>query len=109
MVPVTRQTDRIEPRLDAERELVVFGSPQEVSETWLYEDDGDTSDWQGDGRLELRFRLRRDGGALVLSLDADGSYRPAFEAVSVRPVSVPEQIRFEASNGAVRLVQGARA
>ena len=61
MIPVTRQTDGIDPSADTQRELIVFGAPQDVADAYLYEDDGDTSDWQGDGRLELRFQLRRSG------------------------------------------------
>ena len=82
MIPVTQQTDGIDPRTDTQRELIVFGAPQDVSEAYLYEDDGDTSDWKGDGRLEVRFQLRRGSEGVTLTLDTDGSYRPAFEANS---------------------------
>jgi alpha-glucosidase len=109
MVPVTRQTDRIDPRADSSRELIVFGAPQDRSEAYLYEDDGDTSDWRGDHRLELRFRLQRNGSDLVLSPRAVGSYRPPFEAVTVRPVAIEGQIRIEAPGGAVRIERGAQA
>ena len=58
--------DRSERRHAAR--VIVFGAPQDVAEAFLYEDDGDTSDWQGDGRLELRFQLRRSDKDLVLSV-----------------------------------------
>jgi alpha-glucosidase len=109
MVPVTRQTDGIDPRADTQRELIVFGAPDESSEAYLYEDDGDTSDWQGEGRLELRFQLRRSHKDLVLSLNAGGSHRPAFDTISVRPVSVEGQIQIQTPEGAVKIVQGAQA
>ena len=70
MIPVTDQIDRIEPGLDTQRELLVFGVPADVSEAYLYEDDGDTTDWRGERRLELRFRLRRSARTSVLSVDA---------------------------------------
>ncbi len=109
MIPVTRQLDRIDPSVDTERELVLFGGPIDISEAYLYEDDGDTSDWQGKGRLELRFQLRRSEDQLVLSVKTDGSYRPAFETISVRSVDVEGQIQIEASGAAVKIEQGARA
>ena len=99
MIPVTRQTDGIDPSADTQRELIVFGAPQDVADAYLYEDDGDTSDWQGDGRLELRFQLRRSGKDLVLSVDSIGSYRPAFDTVSVHPVAIEGQIRVETPEG----------
>ena len=109
MIPVSRQTDTIEPRADTRRELLVFGPPESVSEAFLYEDDGDTVDWQGEGRLELRFQLRRNNEELVLTLDAGGSYRPAFDTISVRPVGVEGPIRIEAPEAAVKIEHGARA
>ena len=109
MIPVSRQTDRIEPRADTRRELLVFGPPKTVSEAFLYEDDGDTVDWQGEGRLELRFQLRRNDEELVLTLDAGGSYRPAFGMISIRPVAVERPIRIEAPEGAVRIEHGVHA
>jgi alpha-glucosidase len=109
MIPVTRQIDRVDPRLDTQRELLVFGAPRTGSEGFLYEDDGDTADWRGDSRLELRFRLRRDDAGLVLSLDADGSYKPAFETISIRSVAVSDQIRIQMPQGVVQVVQGEQA
>lgn len=109
MIPVTRQVDRIDPHLDTQREMIVFGIPQDASEAYLYEDDGDTTDWQGDSRLELRFQLRRGNNGPELSVDASGSYRPAFDTVAVRAVSVDGQIRIEAPAGVVKIEQGAPA
>jgi alpha-glucosidase len=109
MIPVTRQTDKIDPRADTQRELIVFGAPPKVTDAYLYEDDGDTSDWQGDGRLELRFKLQPGGQDLVLSLDSVGSYQPAYETISVHPVGIEEQIRIEAPEGTIKVGQGAPA
>jgi alpha-glucosidase len=108
MIPMTRQTDRIDPRSDTRRELIVFGTPDERSEAYLYEDDGDTSDWRGQDRLELRFELRRIEKGLVLSIDTNGSYRPAFDTVLVRAVSFEEQIQIRPRENVVRFVQDAR-
>ena len=104
IIPVTRQTDGINPSADTQRELIVFGAPQDVADAYLYEDDGDTSDWQGDGRLELRFQLRRSGKDLVLSVDFIGSYRPAFDTVSVHPVAIEGQIKVETPEGSINVV-----
>jgi alpha-glucosidase len=109
MVPVTRQTDGIDADADTQRELIVFGAPDESSEAYLYEDDGDTSDWRGEGRLELHFQLRRIHDDLMLSLEASGSYRPAFDTIWVRPVSVKGQIQIQIPGGSVKIVQGAQA
>ena len=106
---MTRQTDGIDPSADTQRELIVFGAPQDVADAYLYEDDGDTSDWQGDGRLELRFQLRRSGKDLVLSVDSIGSYRPAFDTVSVHPVAIEGQIRVETPEGSINVVPGTPA
>ncbi len=38
-----------------------------------------------------------------------GSYRPAFDTISVRTVSVDGQIRIEAPAGVVKIEQGAPA
>ena len=109
MIPVTRQTDRVDPGADTQRELIVFGAPQDVSEAYLYEDDGDTSDWQGDSRLELGFQLRRSDKDLVLSLNATGSYRPAFDTIAIRPVAIEGQIRTQGPEGSIKVVLGAPA
>ena len=110
MIPVTNQIDRIEPGLDTQRELLVFGVPADVSEAYLYEDDGDTTDWRGERRLELRFGLRRSKDGLVLSVDNDGSYRPAFDTISVRTVAVDGKIRIDRSkDSAVKIEQGSQA
>jgi alpha-glucosidase len=109
MIPVTRQTDGIDPRTDLKRELIVFGTPLDASESYLYEDDGETSDWQGAGRLELHFQLRQNNGDLVLSADAHGSYQPAFDTISVRPVASAGKIQIQRLDGAVNIVQGAPA
>ncbi|GEO13811.1 TIM-barrel domain-containing protein [Microvirga aerophila] len=109
IIPVTRQTDGINPSADTQRELIIFGAPQDVADAYLFEDDGDTSDWQGDGRLELRFQLRRSDKNLVLSLNSVGSYRPAFDTVSVRAVAVDVPIRIEAPEGSIKVAQGAPA
>ncbi|MBM6594376.1 glycoside hydrolase family 31 protein [Microvirga pudoricolor] len=109
MIPVTRQTDRVDPSLDTQRDLLVFGSPAGESEGFLYEDDGDTTDWKGQGRMELRFRLLREQAGLTLSVDADGSYKPAFEAITVRPVAGLDQLRIRSEGATVRVVQGEKA
>jgi alpha-glucosidase len=105
MVPVGRQADGIDPRRDTTRELIVFGAPEEGSEAYLYEDDGETTDWLGQGRLELRFGLRRDGNDLLLSVDMEGAHRPAFDTVRVRPVSVEKQIRIEKRGDIIKVLQ----
>jgi alpha-glucosidase len=104
MIPVTRQTDGINPSADTQRELIVFGAPQDFADAYLYEDDGDTSDWQGNGRLELRFQLRRSDKDVVLSVDSIGSYRPAFDTVSVHPVAIEGQIKVETPEGSINVV-----
>ena len=38
----------------------------------------------------------------MLSVKTDGSYRPAFETISVRSVDVEGQIQIEASGGPLR-------
>ena len=107
MVPMTRQTDAIDPRGDTERELVVFGAPSTLSEARLYEDDGDTSDWRDGGGLEHHFSLRRDASDLELSCRTKGFYRPAFDAIVVRPISVDGVLRLVSSESAVALVRKA--
>ena len=107
MIAVTKQIDSIDPRTDTQRELIVFGTPRDVSEAYLYEDDGDTSDWQGDSPLQLHFRLRQSGKDLLLSLDTTGSYKPAFDTISIRPVAVHGQIRIQESEGTIKVVEGA--
>ena len=88
----------------------MFGVPADVSEAYLYEDDGDTTDWRGERRLELRFELRRSKDGLVLSVDTDGSYRPAFDTISVRTVAVDGKIRIDTSkDSAVKIEQGSQA
>jgi alpha-glucosidase len=109
MIAVTKQIDSTDPRTDTQRELIVFGAPRDVSEAYLYEDDGDTSDWQGDSPLQLHFRLRQSGKDLLLSLDATGFYKPAFDTILIRPVAVEGQVRIQASEGSVKVVQGAPA
>jgi alpha-glucosidase len=109
MIAVTKQIDSTDPRTDTQRELIVFGAPRDVSEAYLYEDDGDTSDWQGDSPLQLHFRLRQSGKDLLLSLDATGFYKPAFDTILIRPVAVEGQIRVQESEGSVKVVQGAPA
>jgi alpha-glucosidase len=106
MIPVSRQTDGIDPSRDTHRELIVFGAPTERSQAYLYEDDGETSDWRGQGRLVLRFDLRRDGGDLVLSIDTEGAYRPAFDTVQVRPVAIDGPIRIQKSGSGIKAEPG---
>jgi len=108
MIPMTEQTDRIDPSRDMQRELVIFGAPEETSEAYLYEDDGDTSDWQGQSRLELRFELRRSDEGLVLSVKMDGSHRPRFDRVSVRQVSFDDRIQVELKGNILEIVQKAQ-
>jgi alpha-glucosidase len=108
MIPVTDQTDRIDPRLDARRDLMIFGAPGERSEAYLYEDDGDTSDWRGQDRLEMRFDLRRSERGLSLSVDMNGSYRPQFDAISVRSVSFDEDIEIQLQGNALDIVRDAK-
>jgi alpha-glucosidase len=107
MIAVTKQTASIDPRIDTQRELIVFGAPCDVSEAYVYEDDGDTSDWQGDSSLQLHFRLRQSGKDLLLSLDTTGSYKPAFDTIYIRPVAVEGQIRIQGLAGSIKIVQGA--
>ncbi|MCB8822037.1 glycoside hydrolase family 31 protein [Microvirga rosea] len=109
MIPLTRQTDGIDPRTDALRELIVFGAPHDGSEAYLYEDNGDTSDWNGDSRLEIRFQLRRSGKGLELFHTFAGSYRPAFDSVTVRPVAIEGQIRIQETSEAIKVMQGTSA
>lgn len=106
MIPVTMQTDRIDPSTDVQRELIVFGAPSNDAHAYLYEDDGDTSDWNGDRRLELSFALHRHQGEMVLSLESVGRYRPAFDAITIRAVGFDGEIRLPAPQGSVRVVQG---
>jgi alpha-glucosidase len=106
MIPVTTQTDRIDPGTDVRRELIVFGAPSDEAHAYLYEDDGDTADWNGDHRLELRFELRRVQGEFVLSIESAGRYRPAVDAIAIRPVAIDAQIRLPTPQGSVRVVQG---
>jgi alpha-glucosidase len=109
MIPVTEQSGGIDPRTDTQRELIVFGAPEGESESYLYEDDGDTSDWKGEGRLELHIQLRRSETDFVLSVDGKGSFRPAFEQIVVRSVGIEGRIEVHGPSGAVTFVQGARA
>jgi alpha-glucosidase len=109
MIPVTEQSGGIDPRTDTQRELIVFGAPEGESESYLYEDDGDTSDWKGEGRLELHIQLRRSETDCVLSVDGKGSFRPAFEQIVVRSVGIEGRIEVQGPSGAVTFVQGARA
>jgi len=106
MIPVTTQTDRIDPGLDTRRDLMIFGAPDERSEAYLYEDDGDTSDWRGQDRLEMRFDLRRSERGLVLSVDMNGSYRPEFEAITVRTVSFDADIEIRPQGSVLDIVRG---
>jgi len=105
MIPVSRQIDRIDPRRDQHRELIVFGAPHEVREGYLYEDDGDTSDWRGQNRLEVRFELRPVDEGGVLSVTMQGAYRPRFDTVSVRLVSFDGTLKIERQGDGLQVVQ----
>ena len=105
MIPISSQTDRVDPHLDVKRELIVFGAPHDASYAVLYEDDGDTTDWSGESRLEFHFQLERGEGGPSLSVQANGTYRPAFDTIAVHTVAL-DGIRITASAGIVEIVHG---
>lgn len=96
LIPVSGQMDRVDPQSDKQRELIVFGLSQN-SQAYLYEDDGETSDWQGQQHMELCFQARETSNGLTLSVKAEGSYRPAFNAIIVRPASAQMRFHVEAN------------
>jgi alpha-glucosidase len=105
MIPVSEQLDRIDPKRDVNRTLLVFGEPKESSTAELYEDDGDMIDWQARG-LQIGFRLRRDGDALVVSAEAQGAYRPAYDRIVVRRVGDGAPLKVEAGASPIALEIG---
>ncbi|WP_210494061.1 TIM-barrel domain-containing protein [Microvirga antarctica] len=105
MVPLGSQFGGIDPQSDVHRELVVFGSPALPSSTELYEDNGDAASWRSGGGLVVRFTLAPQGGVLVLSYEAAGDYRPAFEELQVRAIS-PGLIIRSTPGEPIKLVPG---
>ena len=109
MIPVTRQTDRIDPRADTQRELIVFGAPQEVPTrtfmrmTAIHRTGRATAGWS------FAFSCSETVRISCCRSTSIGSYRPAFETISVRPVGIEGQIRIEAPEGAIKIEQGAPA
>ena len=105
MVPVSDQLDGIDPARDTSRTLLVFGDPADTSIAELYEDDGDTTDWQANG-LRVDFRSRRDGDRLAVSAEAQGTYKPAFDQIVVQRVGAGRPLRIGTAPGTLPLVIG---
>ena len=71
----------------------------------LYEDDGDMATWRSDG-LALSFHLRRSAIGLELTGEAQGSFRPAFDGMRVRPIGGAEPLSIGTVHGPVTLQLG---
>jgi Galactose mutarotase-like len=71
----------------------------------LYEDDGDMAAWRTDA-LILSFQLCRKATGLELTGRAQGSFRPAFDRLHVRPVGVAEPMSIGTIQGPVTLQLG---
>jgi alpha-glucosidase len=84
------------------RSLLVFGAPAVHSSADLYEDDGDMAAWRTDG-LSLSFHLRRGASGLELTARAQGSFRPSFDRLQVRPVGLAEPLSIGIIDGPVTL------
>jgi hypothetical protein len=80
----------------------VFGAPAVHSSADLYEDDGDMAAWRTDG-LSLSFHLRRGASGLELTARAQGSFRPSFDRLQVRPVGLAEPLSIGIIDGPVTL------
>jgi alpha-glucosidase len=102
LLPVADLDAAGEPR---GRSLLVFGAPAEYSTADLYEDDGDMAAWRTDG-LSLSFHLRRSASGLELTGRAQGSFRPAFARLHVRPVDIAEPLSIGTIDGPVTLQFG---
>jgi alpha-glucosidase len=102
MIPVA---DIDSARGQGARSLVVFGAPAADSTADLYEDDGDMAAWRTDA-LILSFQLCRKATGLELTGRAQGSFRPAFDRLHVRPVGVAEPMSIGTIQGSVILQLG---
>jgi alpha-glucosidase len=107
MIPVSAQLDGIDVARDLQRQLVVFGVPEDQERTELYEDDGETADWRGGAGLICQFELTPDGRSAILSMKTEGRYCPAFGAITVRPVSSQIDIDVKPGSGVLALTLGA--
>ncbi|MGJ3265282.1 MAG: TIM-barrel domain-containing protein [Salinarimonas sp.] len=100
MIPVSRQLSRIDPACETWRGLRVYPAGDGISEAVLYEDDGETADWRGDGSCRVLLMMSAEGGVLVLEARRLGGYRPAWDALEVE-IASPRSFGEIVLNGAV--------
>lgn len=85
LLPLSELVDKVDPAADGVREVVVYGRPDGAFAE-VYEDDGDTAGWRAGAGLALRLTSTQDGDATVVSVTAEGAWRPAFGAIRLRSV-----------------------
>ncbi|WP_052341357.1 TIM-barrel domain-containing protein [Salinarimonas rosea] len=83
LIPLSRQLARIDPARETWRGLRVHPGTDGASETVLYEDNGETADWRGDGACLIRVAMRVEGERLSLEARREGAFRPAYEALEI--------------------------
>ncbi len=98
-LPVFVRAGALVPVADGDqRRLLVFGSSPTPSTADLYEDDGEMADWRTGG---LHLRFERQGDAMAMT--ASGSFRPAFDRITVRAMGGARPA-LTAASGPIALV-----
>lgn len=85
MLPTSARAAFVDHRADDRREMLLF-PPRGVGQDsgLLFEDDGESNDWQHDKALWLRWTLSSDNQRIDVTFRGEGSFKPAWDKLTVR-------------------------
>ncbi len=84
-LPQASRVGHIDNDLDDQRTLLLFPAQGIAEETgMLFEDDGESWEWQRDGALWLNWTLSSDAERINIQFTAHGHYRPAWKTLRLQ-------------------------
>ncbi|XP_018333795.1 uncharacterized protein LOC108742928 [Agrilus planipennis] len=91
MLPLSGRTSHVDPSADDRRDMLLFpplGKGQDRG--LLFEDDGESNNWQKGSALWLQWDITCDNQRIDVYFSSKGNYRPAWQCLNVR---LPENER----------------
>lgn len=84
-LPQASRVGHIDNHLDDQRTLLLFPAKGVAEETgMLFEDDGESWDWQRDGALWLNWTLSSDAQRINIQFTVRGRYRPTWKTLRLQ-------------------------